>query len=105
MLLSFIFIALSTYVIWRISSPFDYAASYLTRNLNEGIKGPTINAIASSLPELIISFFFLFYIGDVAGFSAGFATIVGSSIFNITIIPTISFLDRKSTRLNSSHRV
>ena len=58
MLLSFIIIALSTYVIWKISDPFDTAANYLTRNLSEGIKGPTINAIASSLPELIISFFF-----------------------------------------------
>ena len=74
------------------SDSFDIASSYLTRNLNEGIKGPTINAIASSLPELLISFFFLFYIGDLEGFSAGYATIIGSSIFNIAIIPAVSFL-------------
>ena len=92
MFLPFIIIAIATYFIWKISSPFDAAASYLTRNLSEGIKGPTVNAIASSLPELLISFFFLFYIGDVQGFSAGFATIIGSSIFNIAMIPTICFL-------------
>ena len=92
MILSFSLICLSTYLICKASESFDIASSYLTRNLNEGIKGPTINAIASSLPELLISFFFLFYIGDLEGFSAGYATIIGSSIFNIAIIPAVSFL-------------
>lgn len=90
MILSIIIIFFTTYIIWKSSSSFDIASSYLTRNLGEGIKGPTINAVASSLPELLISFFFLFYIGDLEGFSAGFATIIGSSIFNIAIIPTVS---------------
>lgn len=92
MVLSLLLISFSTYLIWKASASFDLAASYLTRYLNEGIKGPTINAIASSLPELLISFFFLFYIGDIRGFSAGYATIIGSSIFNICVIPTIAFL-------------
>jgi cation:H+ antiporter len=92
MILSLITITVATYIIWKISRSFDFAASFLTRNLSEGIKGPTVNAIASSLPELFISAFFLFYIGEVQGFSAGFATIIGSSIFNIAIIPSISFL-------------
>ena len=85
-------ISLSTYLIWRASESFDIASTYLTRNLNEGIKGPTINAIASSLPELIISFLFIFYLDDIEGFSAGFATIIGSSIFNITMIPVLSLI-------------
>ena len=91
MIISLIIIILCSYLIWKSSASFDIASSYLTRNLNEGIKGPTINAIASSLPELLISSIFLFYIGDLEGFSAGYATIIGSSIFNIAIIPTISF--------------
>ena len=91
MIISLIIIIICSYIIWKSSESFDIASSYLTRNLNEGIKGPTINAIASSLPELLISFIFLFYIGDLEGFSAGYATIIGSSIFNIAIIPTISF--------------
>lgn len=92
MILSLLLIGLSTYIIWKASASFDLASSFLTRHLSEGIKGPTVNAIASSLPELLISFFFLFYIGDIQGFSAGFATIIGSSIFNIAIIPAASFL-------------
>ena len=76
----------------KCSSTFDVASSFLTRNLGEGIKGPTINAIASSFPELLISSMFLFYFKDVKGFSAGFATIIGSSAFNIAVIPVLSFL-------------
>jgi len=92
MTISILLIIISTYIIWKVSASFDTAAGYLTRNWSEGVKGATVNAIASSLPELLISAFFLFYIGDTQGFSAGFATIIGSSIFNIAIIPTIAFL-------------
>ena len=92
MIYNIIFIIISSYCIWKASSSFDIASSFLTRNIGEGIKGPTINAIASSLPELLISFFFLFHLKDIEGFSAGYATIIGSSIFNIAMIPTISFL-------------
>ena len=82
----------ATYLLWKISSTFDLAANYLTKNIGEGIKGPTINAIASSLPELFISTMFLFYYGDIKGFSASYATIIGSSAFNIAVIPVVSFL-------------
>jgi cation:H+ antiporter len=75
----------------RCSLSFDIAASYLTRGLGEGVKGPTINAVASSLPELLISSLFLFYFKDITGFSAGYGTIIGSSAFNIALIPVISF--------------
>jgi len=87
----FLFV-ISTYLIWRVSIVFDMAASYLAGDLKPGIKGPTINAVASSLPELLISSIFLFRFRDIEGFSAGFATIVGSSIFNIAIIPAVAFL-------------
>ena len=83
---------LSTYVIYRASSSFDLAASFLTRKLPSGVKGPTINAIASSLPELLISFLFLFHYNDLVGFSAGYAAIIGSAAFNICIIPSITSL-------------
>ena len=60
--------------------------------MGEGIKGPTVNAVASSLPELMISSLFLFFYKDINGFSAGFATIIGSSAFNIAIIPVIAYI-------------
>ena len=89
---SFFVIYFSIFLMKKCSSSFDIASTFLTRNLGDGIKGPTINAIASSLPELFISSIFLFYFKDINGFSAGFATIIGSSAFNIAIIPTICYL-------------
>ena len=35
---------------------------------------------------------FLFYFKDIKGFSAGYGTIIGSSAFNIALIPVISFV-------------
>ena len=92
MIISLFFLLISIHVIRKSSSSFDIAANFLTRNLGEGVKGPTINAIASSLPELLISSLFLFYFKDMQGFSAGYGTIIGSSAFNIAIIPVIAFL-------------
>ena len=92
MIIPIIKILLSIYIMWKVSSSFDLAANYLTRNWGNGIKGPTVNAIASSLPELLISFMFLFYYKDIIGFSAGYATIIGSSAFNIAFIPIISYV-------------
>lgn len=77
---------------WKVSSSFDLAANFLTKNMGDGIKGPTVNAVASSLPELMISFLFLFFYRDIDGFSAGYATIIGSSAFNIAIIPLVAFI-------------
>ena len=91
MLISLLFLILSIHIMRRCSSSFDIAANYLTRGLGEGVKGPTINAVASSLPELLISSLFLFYFKDITGFSAGYGAIIGSSAFNIALIPVISF--------------
>ena len=79
-------------VIWRASDGFTLASDYIGRNLSEGVKGATINAIGSSLPEVFTSFFFLFYLRDVDGFSGGIGTTAGSAIFNSMIIPAFSIL-------------
>ena len=92
MLFSILILLVAIHVMRKCASSFDIAASYLTRGLGEGIKGPTINAVASSLPELLISSMFLFYFKDIKGFSAGYGTIIGSSAFNIALIPVISFV-------------
>lgn len=82
-----LFIVISMVIIWRASDGFETAASYLGRHLSEGVKGATINAIASSMPELFTTFFFLFFLGDENGFSGGIGTTAGSAIFNGMIIP------------------
>ena len=91
MIISLLFIVLSIYIMRQCSFSFDIAANYLTRGLGEGVKGPTINAVASSLPELLISSLFLFYYKDMKVFPS-YGTIIGSSNINIALIPVISFL-------------
>lgn len=79
-------------VIWRASNGFDIASVYLGRNLSDGVRGATINAIGSSMPELFTTMFFLFAAGEVDKFSGGIATTAGSAIFNAMIIPAIIIL-------------
>ncbi|MCK5280398.1 MAG: sodium:calcium antiporter [Cyclobacteriaceae bacterium] len=79
-------------IIWRASDGFTAASDYIGRNLSEGVRGATINAIGSSLPELFTSFFFLFYLKDSDGFSGGIGTTAGSAIFNGMIIPAFVIL-------------
>ncbi len=91
-LIPLILVILCCLVIWRASDGFTLASDYIGRNLSEGVKGATINAIGSSLPEVFTSFFFLFYLRDVDGFSGGIGTTAGSAIFNGMIIPSFSIL-------------
>ncbi len=51
MVISLSLIILCCVVIWRASDGFEAASEYLGRNLNEGVRGATINAIGSSMPE------------------------------------------------------
>ena len=45
-------------VIWKASDGFETASEYLGRNMSEGVRGATINAIGSSMPELFTTIFF-----------------------------------------------
>jgi len=79
-------------IIWRASDGFAVASDYIGRNLSEGVRGATINAVASSMPEVFTSLFFLFYLHDTDGFSGGIGTTAGSAIFNGMIIPAFVIL-------------
>ena len=85
-------IVFSSLIIWKASNGFDDASSFLGRNLTEGVKGATINAISSSIPELLTSIFFLIYLKDSEGFSGGLGTIAGSAVFNAMVIPALSII-------------
>jgi cation:H+ antiporter len=91
-LLSIFFIAVSCVIIWRASNGFEAASEYLGRNLTDGVRGATINAIGSSMPELITTLFFLFVLKDKDGFAGGIGTTAGSAIFNGMIIPAVVIL-------------
>jgi len=85
-------IALSCLIIWRASHGFEVASDYLGRKFPPGIKGATINAIASSMPEFLTTLFFLFWLKDADGFSAGLSVASGSALFNLLLIPALAVI-------------
>ena len=91
-LIPLILIAISCLIIGKSATSFTTASNYLGRNLSKGVKGATINAIASSMPELLTTLFFLFYLNDIDGFSGGIGITAGSATFNIMIIPALVFI-------------
>ncbi len=91
-LIPLILISLCCLVIWRAGDGFMTASEYVGRNLSEGVRGATINAIASSMPEVFTSLFFLFVLMDASGFSGGIGTTAGSAIFNGMVIPAVSVI-------------
>ena len=92
MLVSLLYITISCIVIWRSSKGFEIASDYLGRKMPPGIKGATLNAIASSMPEFLTTIFFLFYLRDAEGFSGGLGVTSGSALFNLLIIPALVVL-------------
>lgn len=86
---------IASYIIKYASDQFEVAADYLGRSMPPGIKGATINAIGSSMPELMTSMAFIFTITqlDIAeGLLAAVAVTAGSAVFNIVIIPALVIL-------------
>ena len=69
-------------VIWRACDGFEIASEYIGRNLSEGVRGGTINAVSSSIPELFTTLIALFVLADRDGFSIGIGTTAGSALFN-----------------------
>ena len=102
-------ILISCLIIWRACYGFETSSQYLGRNLSDGVRGATINAISSSMPELFTTIFFLLYLKDIEGFSGGVGTITGSAIFNIMIIPALVILTviyfRKKQAITVSKKV
>lgn len=89
MIFSIILLAVTMLVIWRASDGFETASEYLGRNLSDGVRGATINAIGSSMPELFTTFIGLVALHNADGFAFGIGTTAGSAIFNGMIIPAI----------------
>ncbi|GEM_PF-138201 len=85
-------IFLTCLIIWRACDGFEIASEYAGRNLSEGVRGGTINAIASSIPELFTTLIALFVLSDKEGFAVGIGTTAGSALFNGMIIPASCIL-------------
>jgi cation:H+ antiporter len=93
--IALLLVCVAMYVIKFACDSFEPAADYLgteVYNLGPGIRGASIEAVASSLPELFTTLFLLFGYHDEDGFAAGIATCAGSAIFNGAVIPAICIM-------------
>ena len=87
-------------LIWQASEPFADAAQWvgLTLKLPGSVRGATLDAIASSMPEFFTGVFFVILalvgVEEAAAAQAGseglgatLATIAGSAVYNMVLIP------------------
>jgi cation:H+ antiporter len=89
MFIALLGIVVSMLIIWRACDGFESATGYLGRNLSDGVRGATFNAIGSSLPELLATSAALLLYADKEGFAFGIGTTAGSAIFNSAVIPAL----------------
>lgn len=76
---------------------FEQSAGYLGRNMPAGIKGATVNAVGSSMPEMMSCFAVLFFYNDPALFAIALGITAGSGVFNTAVIPSLSILFAKNS--------
>lgn len=85
---------------------FEQGAGYLGRNMPAGIKGATVNAVGSSMPEMMSSFAVLFLMPDpVAAFSIALGITAGSGVFNCAVIPSLAILFAKDGNGNKVDKI
>lgn len=77
--------------IMKFCGYFEDAAGYLGRNMQAGAKGALVDAIGSSMPELLVTLAFVLT-GKPELILAGIAVTAGSAIFNAVLIPAFSIL-------------
>lgn len=89
----FFIIAIATTIIWKACNYLEEACHDLAicYGLPDSVKGSTVMAISSSFPELVTIVLATAIHGD---FELGLATIIGSAVFNILVIPGASVLFR-----------
>ncbi|VAX37589.1 hypothetical protein MNBD_PLANCTO02-6 [hydrothermal vent metagenome] len=85
-------------IIWQLCEPFADAAQWIGDALHmpSSVRGATLDAVASSLPEFFIGIFFVLTavlhqnsasLQSESGYGATVATCAGSAIYNMILIP------------------
>lgn len=88
-------VVICSIIIMYACNSFEAASEHLGRKVYKmpsGVRGATIEAIGSSLPELFTTAFLLFMFNDLDGYAAGIATCAGSAVFNAVIIPSLCII-------------
>lgn len=79
-------ITLASIIIWRAGDHFSPAAEFIEdhHNIPQSVKAAVIDAIASSFPEFAVAIIAVIVLGR---FEVGVATIAGSALYNVLVIP------------------
>jgi cation:H+ antiporter len=79
-------IILSSIIIWRAGSFFSLAAKVVEEHytIPQSVKAAVIDATASSFPEFAVAVIAVIILGNA---EVGIATIVGSALYNVLMIP------------------
>lgn len=98
-------------VIWQACDPFAEAAQWVGQKFRipASVRGATLDAVASSMPELFSGIFFVVVAVTAAdtdtklqetteGFGSSIAICAGSSIYNLILIPAICAIAIASVR-------
>lgn len=88
----FLLMIVCSLIIAKACDIFEAATDYLGRNMSEGVKGATLNAIGSSMPELLTTVFFLAFASNTdlgRDLAASIGGDTGSAIFNSIVIPML----------------
>lgn len=109
-------VAVVSVVIWQVCDPFADAAQWIgdILHLPGSVRGATLDAVASSMPELFSGIFFVVFAvsavqsgeGDQAariaagaeGYGSTIATCAGSAVYNMILIPAFCALVISYTR-------
>lgn len=91
LMISIAIILVVSIVIYYIGNHFARASSNIGDYLRmpRSVKGATFDAIASSLPELLVALYAVIFFNK---FEVGIGTIAGSALFNLLIIPGVCVL-------------
>ena len=96
----FALILVACYILKYSCDTFEQSATYLGRNMPAGIKGATVNAVGSSMPEMCVVISCLFFFDYPAMVMVGLGVTAGSAIFNGCVIPALSILLAKDEQGN-----
>lgn len=79
-------IILSSIIIWRAGNFFSLAAKVVEKHytIPQSVKAAVIDATASSFPEFVVAVIAVIILGNA---EVGIATIVGSALYNVLMIP------------------
>lgn len=104
-ILPFFYILASCYLLKYSCDTFEQAAGYLGRNFPPGVKGATVNAIGSSMPEMCVVIACLFWFDDPSLVMVALGVTAGSAIFNGCVIPALSILMAKDENGNKVRHI